>query len=198
MLFDICLELEIPAEVIPMQLTPRMKLVLDQLVADWATLTPAAFAQRLEEFDGRKIKFIPLPMPAGYFGGRVVVVHDEDTTPDDLVFYNATLPLAHQEHVLIHELAHIALGHDTLHVTPEQAEQALQNPARAAEQWACISCRALNGVVPDSLLAQQDQEAEMLARLIFQRILAARQNELLKRSSSQSYLDDSLRRMGIA
>src|ERR671937_3224866 len=74
-------------EVMPMHISSNIQLVLNQLAPNLAQYSPEAFAQRLEEFEGRAIWFCPVSMPPGYFGARIVV-YDKRHPAEDYIFYN--------------------------------------------------------------------------------------------------------------
>ena len=174
-----------------------LDLALRLLPSDLADFGPAQFAARLEQMEGRVIRFAPLAMPPGYFGLRLIV-SEEEQPAEEYVFYASHLPAAHQEHIKTHELAHVALGHPTLIMTPNEVDEIRQDPVRMTSLLIEISCRANDPHQFDRARLARDQDAERLTRMIYQRRLIARQLKNWCSNSSQADLDGLLRRMGIA
>src|SRR5690606_10928501 len=102
---------------------------------------------------GRPIRLIPLPETAGSPCGLWV-----STADVDWVFHQvATSPL-HQEHIVLHELAHMIFDHESIRARPEDLCARLL-PNLDPQVVADVLAR---GQYSD----EQEQEAEMLAGLI--------------------------------
>jgi hypothetical protein len=171
------------------------------LVPDPEHFSTETWVRRLEQFESRVILFVGLRLPPGCFGGCIIVTEESESLDGirypatEYVVYANDLPAAHREHVLAHELAHITLGHPTVVLSPEQfASWSPHSILSVATPH--FSCRASDTIHPSARLAM-DQEAERLTRLIYQRVLLARQRAGLGRYSSQQDFERGLRRLGI-
>jgi len=179
-------------------MTPQnVQKVLELLPADWDSFTPESFAGWLEEFDDIVIRFESVPLPTGFFGCSFYIV-EENGKPEGVVVVDANLSPTHREHVQWHELAHLALGHRTWTGTEVELVAALGNPASLNQTLNTFTCRAPVSALADSQRQQEEEEAELLTRLIAQRVFAQRQGKMLQRGNSQAELDEAMQRMGIA
>jgi len=176
---------------------PNVQKVLELLPADWDSFTPESFASWLEEFDHIDIRFESMPLPTGFFGCSFYIVQN-DEKPEGIVVVDANLSPTHREHVQLHELAHLALGHRTWSGTEAELVAALGNPTGLKQLLDTFTCRAPVNAIADSQRQREEGEAELLTRLIAQRVFAQRQGKMLQRGSSQAELDEAMQRMGIA
>ncbi|MFD4397220.1 ImmA/IrrE family metallo-endopeptidase [Kitasatospora sp. NPDC058478] len=123
-----------------------------------------AFAEALAEQRGRPIVIRPLPPGPGgpdTLSGLWVPLPSVDA-----VFYDASTSLAHQTLTKLHELGHIAFGH-----------QSQINPAAIAQAFPDMDERhaaKVLGLPRASLSEVQEQEAEMLALLLASRLGSGR------------------------
>lgn len=179
-----------------MYVSPKLKSILDRLAPEAADFTPEVFARWIEEFDDCRVHFIPMDLPPGVFGACLVVT-GEQVKWDKYVLYDSKLPATHQAHVKTHELAHLALGHKTVSLSPEQMEAIMLHPELVVDHLSVISCRSSAPSFLSSERNRAEQEAELLTRLIYHQAFAARQKRQLRPISSQADLDEALRRMGI-
>ncbi len=175
----------------------RIQAVLKHFPSDQVDVSPQSFAEWIEEFHSQKIRFVPTPLPAGLFGCCFVFTAPDDDFPTAMVVYNSNLSPVHQVHVQMHVLAHLALAHPTWTGTDADMEVLFQDPTRLIQLVREFSCRVTTKQLIDGSRTPQDQEAELLTRLIFQRGSVARRERQLKHISSQADLDEALRRMGI-
>ena len=179
-----------------------LDLVLRRLLPDPASFSNELWARHLEQFEGRAILFTGVCLPPAYFGSRVIVTEETEGTDGSVypaaeyVLYEQRLPPVHQEHIKTHELAHIALGHTTLTVSPEELETLLLNQ-QMATRFPTLCCRASSPIHSTEDYLLRDGEAERLTRLIYQRVLLARQQQSVRRHSSHQDLDRELRRLGL-
>lgn len=180
-----------------MRTSENIELLFQNLRDDWANSTPEELAAQVEQLHGIHIEFVELPLPRGYFGACMVVVA-EDEMPTGFVFYAPKLQPTQREHVKMHEVAHIALHHNTVIASYEQLAQIQRNPALLTASNLTIACRATNSLQSRSKQQTQEDEAELLTRLIFEQRFLTRQKNHLARASSLEYTDEALRRMGIA
>lgn len=176
---------------------PNVQKVLELLPADWDSFTPENFARWLEEFDDIEIRFESIPLPMGFFGCSFYIV-EEDEKPEGVVVVDANLSPTHREHVQLHELAHLALGHRTWTGTEEELRASLGMPSGLQQMLGTFTCRAPVNAIPDAQRQREEEEAELLTRLLAQRVFAQRQGKMLQRGSSQAELDEAMQRMGIA
>ena len=179
-----------------------LDLVLRRLLPDPDSFSNETWSRRLEKFEGRAIFFAGICLPPSYFGGRVIVTEETEGADGTLypaaeyILYERRLPPVHQEHIKTHELAHTALGHSTLVVSPEELEQLLTDQ-QIATPFTRLCCRASGPSQSAESYVIRDGEAERLTRLIYQRVLLARQQQRVRRHSSQQDLDRELRRLGL-
>lgn len=179
-----------------------LDLVVRRLLPDPASFSNELWARYLEQFDGRAILFAGVRLPPAYFGSRVIVTEETEGTDGSVypaaeyVLYEERLPPVHQEHIKTHELAHIALGHTTLVVSPEELESLLLDQ-QFVNRFPALCCRASGPNRSTESYLVRDDEAERLTRLIYQRVLLARQQQSVRRHSSQHDLDRELRRLGL-
>lgn len=179
-----------------MSISRRIRAVLKQLPQDWAEISPESFAKWIEQFHSQQVRFAPMSLSPGLFACCLIVA-DPREMPTAMVIYNSDLPPAHQMHVQMHELSHLALGHPTWVGTTKQLEEILNNPAELGQLIREFACRAANEPLTGSRGKAEELEAEDLTRELFKRASVARRETQLKRISSQSDLEESLRRMGI-
>lgn len=170
------------------------------LCPDVENFSAERWARHLESIDAKRFVFLPLPLPRGYFGARLIVVNNqleqEDAATTEYICYADWLPAVQAEHVKAHELAHSALNHPTLILSESELEGFRAN-ASDPRLWRLACCRASNPLqLADEQLAQ-DQEAERLARLIYQRKFGAREKKRWGRNSSQDDMDGFFHRLGI-
>ena len=165
----------------------RINDALETLVPDGQDFSIENWAQRLESFLYKKIKFVDLPLPKGFFGARLVLLPAPDaldSRPVEIVITSTGLmPLMH-DHVRAHELAHITLGHQTLVLTPEQLLD-LKGDISAVCHCPGATCRAVDPERVSALLLERDIMAETLARLSEQRRI-----ELYARGRAQGVSSD--------
>jgi len=179
-----------------------LDLVLRRLLPDPDSFSNESWARRLEEFEGRAILFVGVSLPPSYFGSRVIVAEETEGTDGTLypaaeyILYEQRLPPVHREHIKTHELAHMALGHPTLVVSAEELET-LFTDQQIAHRFPILCCRASSPSRFPAAYGVRDGEAERLTRIIYQRVLLARQQQRVSRHSSQQDLDRELQRLGL-
>jgi hypothetical protein len=177
-------------------------LILRRLLPDPDSFSNETWARRLEEFEGRAILFAGIRLPPSYFGGRVIVTEETEGANGTLypaaeyILYEQRLPSVHREHIKTHELAHMALGHSTLVVSPTELEK-LFTEEQIATRFPNLCCRASSPSRSAESYLVRDGEAERLTRLIYQRVLLTRQQQRVRRHSSHQDLDRELRRLGL-
>ncbi|WP_372495885.1 toxin [Kitasatospora humi] len=124
------------------------------------TADVAELCAYLGEVRERPILLVPMPMPASHPCGIWVAARDED-----LIFYDANTTGAHQEHIILHELGHIICCHRGAGGLDE-ASARLLFPDLDPEIVRDMLLRATYDDV-------QEQEAEIIAYLLSQRVGAA-------------------------
>ena len=123
----------------------------------------AELCHYLGEVRNRPITLIPMQMPASHPCGIWVAARDED-----LIFYDANTTSAHQEHIILHELGHIICCHRGAGWLDE-ASARLLFPNLDPDLVRDMLLRASYDDV-------QEQEAEIIAYLLSQRIGNTEQN----------------------
>jgi hypothetical protein len=96
--------------------------ILRDLNFDFQTFTIEKFIQTIGEFLSRKIILIPWDMPPTLFGAWM----SDDEQPNEYIFYRRDVPLIHQIHIQLHELAHLLCGHPTLRINREKIAETLK------------------------------------------------------------------------
>ncbi|MFF4421757.1 toxin [Streptomyces sp. NPDC001549] len=117
----------------------------------------AELCRHLGEVRDRPITLVPMQMPSSHPCGMWVAARDED-----LIFYDANTTGAHQEHIILHELGHIICCHRGAGGLDEAAARLLF-PNLDPELVRDMLLRATYDDV-------QEQEAEIIAYLLSQRI----------------------------
>lgn len=165
----------------------RIKDALETLVPDGQDFSIETWARRLESFLYKKIQFVDLPLPKGFFGARIVLLPSRGASeprPVEIVITSTGLmPLMH-DHVRAHELAHIALGHQTVVLTPQQLLD-LKGDISAVCHCPGATCRAVDPERLSAPVLERDIMAETLARLAEQRRI-----ELYARGRAQGISSD--------
>lgn len=93
---------------------PRLERILSSLKYDFRHFTMADFIARIEGQTGRRIHFVSWAMPRKVFGAWT-------SGPDeDYIFFSERLPPLLQNHVQLHEIAHILCGHKTTTIEKPQ------------------------------------------------------------------------------
>ncbi len=145
---------------------------------------------RVKQIAGKEIYFLPVEPAAGFFGARMIV--EAPGKDIEYVVYNSALSAFHSDHVKVHELAHIMLEHETQHLRPEDLTTSNIELLRAL---AGITCRAIDVPRLGSSSDPQDQEAEILTRLIYRHAIDAWEKHKLRQHSSQSLYEGLLRNL---
>lgn len=115
--------------------------------------TLEALCGSLEADRGRPLRLLPLPIDSASPCGLWV-----STNEADYVFHQTVTSGLHQEHIVLHELAHMILGHDVAHEAAEDLRTELV-PKLDPNVVASVLART-------SYSSAQEQEAETLADLI--------------------------------
>lgn len=114
-----------------------------------------ALCRRLEDQRGRVLHLHPLPPEAATSGACGLVI---TTSIADHIFYERRTSTLHQEHIVLHEIAHLLFGHHTIDLSQEAVRQVLL-PDLSPHLVQRLLART-------NYAARQEQEAEMLASLI--------------------------------
>lgn len=100
-----------------LQLRRGVKLLLRELDLD-VPLDVHELCQRLAQRRGRAIKLCAYPLPTpGAFGLWV------GTADTDYILYHRDTTVAHQEHIILHEIGHIISGHNSNHADDDIWQQ---------------------------------------------------------------------------
>ncbi len=145
----------------------RMRSLLDELDYDFSQFTIDDFTRWLVKRRGREIVFNPRVLPTTIFGAWVKGIRK------DFVFYEPNTPVVHQAHSQLHEMCHMLCGHPT--VEADDAQFLLRHAGGI--DLAAFDSLLLRSIHTD----ENEQEAEMLASLIQERVYQhARMEELYK------------------
>ncbi|SDW77279.1 hypothetical protein SAMN05421504_1011467 [Amycolatopsis xylanica] len=109
------------------------------------------------ELNDRPITLVPMRMRATHPCGMWVAAKDED-----LIFFDANTTIAHQEHIILHELGHIICCHRGAGVLDDESARILF-PNLNPEIVRDMLMRATYDDV-------QEQEAEIIAFLLSERV----------------------------
>jgi len=160
-----------------------MRALLAEIDYGFSQFTMEGFTCWLERRRGRKILFVPRPMPPTLFGAWLA---SDDC---DYIFYEADTLSLHQVHIQLHEIAHILCGHPAIEIGPQQLQILLR---RADTDPTLYTSLLLRSVRSD----QAELEAETLTALIQEQVLRhARLRELTTVVSSDVDIAAYLRAM---
>jgi Zn-dependent peptidase ImmA (M78 family) len=110
---------------------------------------------QIERQRGRPLKLHPLESQGGPFGLLV------SSSRADYVFYVQNTTAVHQRHIVLHELCHLLLGHQSPVADDNELLHLLLPDLRPALVHAMLQRRTYT--------ANEEQEAELLASLILQK-----------------------------
>jgi len=179
----------------------KVERALTRLVPSPEEFSIETWASLLEKFEERAIQFVGLDLPPGYFGACIIVTEASEGVGrvwyplTEYIVYSNDLAPIHREHVKAHELAHIALGHPTLILSPEEFVNCSPELIHC-RSLSHLCCRAADPHDQASFV-RDDEDAEMLTRLVYQRVLVARQHRGLRQQSSQEEFERGIQRLGI-
>jgi hypothetical protein len=123
----------------------------------------ATFAESVGERRGRRLVLLPKNDRNGPYGVCLA-------RPDaDYVFYDAETSALHREHIILHELAHLLCGHEKVGLFNQTVRSELI-PDLGADAEGRYMCRTVYTGV-------EEQEAEMLASLLRERVERTRRVE---------------------
>lgn len=169
----------------------RIQEALETLVPFGSEFSIAKWTQQLEAFLYKRIHFVELPLPAGFFGARAILLPDagaRETRPVEIVITAAGLMPLMREHVQAHELAHITLGHQTVLLTAQQF-MALRADVSALCLWPGATCRAVDPERDAFVHVERDVMAETLARLAEKRWMELQIRNRATGNSSDAAID---------
>jgi len=115
-----------------------------------------AFCDRLQERQERPLSLRPVALPAGSPSGVCV-----STQAADYIFYEASTSSLHQEHIVLHEIGHLLLGHLTGMTGSEQVLRLLLPSLDPRVVVRMLGRGDCTGVT--------ERQAELMATLIMQR-----------------------------
>jgi hypothetical protein len=165
--------------------------VLAELRYDFRNFTIEHFIQWVGDLKGRQIFSIPLAMPIGLFGAWL----SDDEEPHEYIFYRNNVPPIYQIHIQLHELAHLLLGHPTLHINREILASALRGKGDLPFNELA---RLRSTAKPEDSRSIREVESEVLASVIQEQIIRHSQLEQLTRGiSSDQNIANYLKHLGM-
>lgn len=136
-----------------------------------------AFCESIAATRGRMIRRLPMSGRGGPILGLWIATEDQDW-----ICYEANTSLLHQQHIVFHELSHLLCGHSP-GIAPEQDQ----------DRFPDLSPEMLKRVLGRSTYDQVDeQEAEMLASLIFECVRKIQGRSLAGKGEFTARLEASL------
>ncbi len=136
----------------------RLQATFETMDFDFGQFSLATFVDWIAQRRGKPIELQPWPsMPRAFSG--LWLSHPET----EHIYYADNLPPLLERITILHELAHILLGHQTLLIT----EPPRVIIGRLLQQLDLVQCRSIINPTPE------DREAEQLALLIHHRVLLA-------------------------
>lgn len=156
-----------------MDVKAKMKAVLDGLAFDFSNFTMDGFVSWLQERTAREIEFIFWEMPPGLFG--VWLSGPELGT--EYIFVDKSAAPLHKVHIQLHELSHIICGHTTITLNKSSLQKLLIDFAENDHSSYSALFRSFSN-------EQQEQEAELLAALIQQRVIRHKRIQQLSIAAS--------------
>lgn len=134
--------------------------IIDRLGLPWP-FTARALCETVAASRGRPVHLQPHPFPDGGTSGLCV-----STERADHIFYEAHTSALHQEHIILHELGHLALGHTEV---PATADEGLPLPTTHLD-----ATRVLGILGRAARPGEDERAAELFAELVLQRVQRAR------------------------
>lgn len=160
----------------------RMRALLDELDYNFADFTLDDFVSWLERQRGRPIILQPWSMPPAMSGTWIA-----DDRYDHIFFDKHASPVL-QDHIKLHEIAHILCGHDTVKLEPEKFSALLNHPA--------VPLAAHEVLMRSTHTGEQEIEAETLAALIQERVIKTQGSEkFIALVSSDEEFEENLKAM---
>lgn len=156
----------------------RLNTVIEQLEYDFNTFELNDFVRHVERLRRREILTLPLPLDLGL---SAIWIRARSA---DYIFYNDRLHPIHKTHNILHEIAHILLGH-----TCQSIDAVLPPDLMAQLQTEPVQGR-LRKADPHLRADVEEQVAEAFVFHIQKRLVNAnRMAELMSRSSSIEALE---------
>ena len=112
----------------------------------------------------KKLVFVPIIMPSFLHGAWLT------SNSKEYIFYDCRALPGHREHTILHEICHALLNHKTKYITEEEGDFFAQQPPDCpiVSQFLLQAARHRSGL---KISDKQDEQAEMLAKLIQQKII---------------------------
>ncbi len=148
----------------------RIQFVLDSLCYDFDAFEVDHFVHQLEHLRGRSIIRVSYNFDAGLTGLWI------PAETADYIFYTQFTHPIHQAHIMLHEVAHMVLGHHCKRIDQILPTE-LINTFRLSNEFLSRSSQDLETDF-------DEQEAEAFVYLIQQRVVAAKRFSQLTRGQS--------------
>jgi hypothetical protein len=162
----------------------RAQEIFDQISLDYADFSIERLARWLEQKRGREIHFTAHEFSSLGISGLWAA--DESC---EYVCYELCTSAVRQDHIKLHELSHIALGHTTVDIGDRDVRSFLEG-LTADTTAACLLLRSLHS-------DQADLEAEALAFLIQEQALRCSHSEAPATAAGNQGLADYIAALDI-
>ena len=174
----------------PPHFRQQMTRLLDRLDYDFRAFTLDSFIAWVEKQIERHILIVERPLPPHVNGLWISDAED----PYEYLFIADDLPALQRTHTILHEVIHIILNHNTLKVTEAQLRSLLpmlQDDSVGLEKlWGTVLLRAYR---PN----REEQEAEIMAHLIQERLYAHERLSALTAPSTRPHTRAYLQKLGL-
>jgi hypothetical protein len=140
---------------------------------NYQSFSIADLVKKVAEFRGRPIVLCPLPMPEQTDYGMWIA-----GPSFDFVFFEWETARVHQDHIILHELAHMLLGHRTANISVELEAELLEHKTFSVIYHTPDTAEVLMRNIAELHERLREREAEALATLI--------QNEIIRRVGIQN------------
>ncbi|MGB1249626.1 MAG: hypothetical protein ACPG8W_03270 [Candidatus Promineifilaceae bacterium] len=167
-----------------MRTRQEIERLIDRVGYNFGQFTIASFIDCLSQTMGRKIFAISCPMPENTFGAWLT----DSELPLEYLIVDSGIAGQHAVHVQLHELGHMVLNHRTASVTPQLLQKVLNGKNYSALKHA-LHRRASR--------TDDEQEAELFAVIVQERLIAAARNSYLETSSSSDMFQQYFADLGV-
>lgn len=153
----------------------RIPSMLEQLDFDYASFTIDGYIQHIEQHLQRKVELVPFDLSPATSG---VCVRKES---QDLIFFNQNRHTILQQHIVLHESAHLLFDHELLKINLEEFEDTLNETFKLTihfRTYDVILAAAIAHYLPVN--NEQEAEAEEFARQFMSKVQVYKRHRELR------------------